>query len=107
MGHHYLLSKSSIFPFLTKASPTDGRTDGQTDGTGYRDGRTHLKTLTQLKMGVIFSASGMSPVLTPETFVVVVVVVVVVVTDVVVNVVMFPASGSSPVVTSEISRRHV
>ena len=38
MRHHYLRSKSSIFPFLTKAWPTDRRTDGRS----YRDARTHL-----------------------------------------------------------------
>ena len=51
MKHHYLRSKSSIFPFFTKASPTDRRTDGPTDGRtdrrmdrpSYRDARTHLK----------------------------------------------------------------
>ena len=32
MRHLYLQSKSSIFPFSTKAWPTDGRTDRRTDG---------------------------------------------------------------------------
>ena len=40
--HHYLRSKSSIFPFLTKASRTDGPTDGPTDRP--TDGRTDPHT---------------------------------------------------------------
>ena len=43
MRHHYLRSKSSIIPFLTKAWPTDGRTDGRTDRPFYRDARRHPK----------------------------------------------------------------
>ena len=53
MRHHYLRSKSSIFPFLTKASPTDGPTDGRTnrptdrrtDRPSYRDAMAHLKNV--------------------------------------------------------------
>ena len=41
MRHQYLRSKSSIFPFLTKASPTDGPTDGRTDRP--TDGQTLLQ----------------------------------------------------------------
>ena len=56
MRHHYLRSKSSIFPFLTKASPTDGRTDGRTDRPtdrpSYRDARTHLKTESSYEGGL-------------------------------------------------------
>ena len=51
MRHHYLRSKSSIFPFLDESvtrgrtdRPTDRRTDGRTDRPSYRDARTHLKT---------------------------------------------------------------
>ena len=47
MRHHYLRSKSSIFPFLTKAS----RTDGRTDRPSYRDARTHLKIVGSLGTG--------------------------------------------------------
>ena len=43
MRHHYLRSKSSIFPFSTKAWPADRPTDRRTDKLGYRDARTHLK----------------------------------------------------------------
>ena len=47
--HHYFRSKLSIFPFLTKAWPTYGRTDGPTNGRTdqrtdpHRGARTHLK----------------------------------------------------------------
>ena len=43
MRHDQLRSKSLIFPFLTKAWWTDGRTDRRTDRPGYTDVRTHLK----------------------------------------------------------------
>ena len=51
----YLRSKPSIFSFLKKAWPTNGRTDRRTDGRtdrrtdrpSYRDARTHLKTVSR------------------------------------------------------------
>ena len=48
---YFLRCKCFIPPRITKALPTDGRTDGPTDGwmdgrtdtPSYRDARTHLK----------------------------------------------------------------